>query len=168
MIWFKHIYWPEPDRWGVLGLPITQSGNFVLRNYNRGDPVLLALVRKPSSRNSGHICWVCSLLSRPGATSKIINPDIPQFEYENWPEAIAIDELWEVEEPLDYKDVADGKLGEYVRPQQGRFFPIKDGKDELVSWLNNVKLKKMDVVRSKDVQDYLDCLESAREGSYVA
>jgi hypothetical protein len=103
------------------------------------------------------------LLQQSGATSKIINPNVLPGSYKRWPEAIAIDDLWEVEEPLDYKNIADGKLAEYAQPQHGRFFSIEDGQDELASWLNKAKLKKMDIVRSKAVQRYLDCMERPRE-----
>jgi len=71
MIWFKHCYWPEPDKWGVLGLPNIQRANTVLKNIKRGQRVLLALTVDSDSEHSGKFCWVCTLLRCSGQTSRL-------------------------------------------------------------------------------------------------
>ena len=141
MIWFKHCYWPEPDQWGVLGLPKGQCAKTVLKNFSCGDRVLLALTRGADSEMRGNICWVCTLHYCFGTIARIVNPEVPPERYQRWPEAITIDRLWKIE-PLDYCSIANGKLAEEVQRQRGKLFKIEYGQEELASWLASATLQE--------------------------
>jgi predicted transcriptional regulator len=75
MIFFKHCYWPEAHKWGVLGLPKSQGAAKALREYRRGDLVLVAQTKGMEGEYSGKIFGICTLLGITGSTRELANPD---------------------------------------------------------------------------------------------
>ena len=132
--------------------PLQQCGETPGR---RDDYVLLALTSDSESDMRGHIFGVCTLSSLCRPTTKIINPEVPRERYEDWPEAIAIRELWEVEPIKKYENVANGELAKEAQYQRGKFFQIKFGQEELNSWLGTAKMQRLDLHRSKVVLDHI-------------
>ena len=155
MIWFKHCYWPEPDKWGVLGLPKTQDDSNVLNRYSRGDLVLLALTKDATVGKPGTIGWICTLHFKSGPTKNLVSPDVELEPHLRWRNSIVIDELWKIPS-LDYFGIANGKLAKRAEEQRGKLFPISDGFGEMENWLSNVNRKRMKVQRSLMAQDYID------------
>lgn len=159
MIWFKHVYWPEPGWWGVIGVPIGQDPSTVLARYKREDRVLLALTRDAESDLRGKIFAVCTLYYLTKPTSQIINPEVPPERYKQWPKAIAIRKLWKVE-PIDYESFAGGKLASEAKRQRGKFFVAKDGQEEFAAWLGSTEPQTDVLQHSPAVLDHIKSLPS--------
>jgi hypothetical protein len=137
MVFFKHCYWPEAHKWGVLGLPKNQGAAKALREYRKGDLVLVAQTKCTEGEYSGKVFGICTLLGITGNTKELANPDVLKIsDTQTWRECLVIDKYWHIA-PIEY-DIFGDTLGEQAKHHQGKLFRITD--DEAVkNWLSNTK-----------------------------
>jgi hypothetical protein len=157
MTFFKHCYWPELHKCGVLGLPKTQGAANALREYRRDDLVLVAQTKNIHGDYSGKIFGICTLLGLTGSTKELGNPDaITADDNEMWRECLVIDKYWHIE-PIEYGAFGEA-FAEQVMHNQGKLFPITDD-TKVISWLSKIKREEEPAVyRAQRTIEYIQKL----------
>ena len=69
-LYFKHCSFPDPERWGVLGLPSTQGPPSIGKRYTEDGAVLLALTVSAGGPLAGCIFAVCTIDSVAAAVHR--------------------------------------------------------------------------------------------------
>lgn len=147
MIFFKHCYWPEAHKWGVLGLPKSQGAAKALQEYTKGDLVLVAQTKGMEGPYSGKVFGVCTLLSLTGSTRELGNPDaITPDDNEIWRECLVIDKYWHID-PTEYAEFGS-EVAAQAKHNQGKLFKIEDTA-AVQDWLARApRTEESDIYRS--------------------
>lgn len=166
-IYFKHVYATNMEDWGVLALPRSQDAAKAGRRYHRGDPVLLAIPRKPEevagpvpAEVRGRVFAVCTLaVIANAATSEIANPEMVR-QYPDvvarWDTALPILKLWRLPTPRPYSEFGQ-ELVEMARTRRGQLIQLVAPAPvaEVRHWLGSVRREEAKLIHSSRVKAFL-------------
>lgn len=160
-LYFKHCTYPDPERWGALGLPSGQGSAGIRKVFTETGRVLLALPMRPKAAASGSIFAVCTIdpIVRPSA--EVMNPDITVRSTDRWRACVLIENFWKVR-PRAYSDFADGELVECAESARGKLFRVSESAErEISQWLVGQKLWPAPVYRRLGI--FADAVAAAGE-----
>jgi hypothetical protein len=164
---FKHFYAGNPNEWGCIAFPKSQTPTRALMNYKVGDLVFLAITQKPElymeryASLAGKIFAVCSLHKLDGMVENIGNPELidrhPDF-VSRWPSATPIDEYWSFETPMDYVNIPDQPFLDVLSKRRGQLIDLNDfpeAKENLTGFLASATLQTQKVYKSRKTRDFV-------------
>jgi hypothetical protein len=152
-LYFKHCSFPDPERWGALGLPSTQGPPSIQKRYTEDGAVLLALTVSAGGPLAGRIFAVCTIDRVVRQSTGAMNPEVGGAAQGRWGWCVPIRRMWRVR-PRTYLDIAGGELAHRAMIERGRLFRLPRASEaELERWYLEEEPREVEVFRPRATQE---------------